>query len=31
MKEDFVLIQLQVLLLNHVMMIEIIIHFINDQ
>ena len=31
MKEDLVLIQLQVLSLSHVMMIEIIIHFINDR
>jgi len=29
MKEDLILIQLQVLLLSHVMMIEIIVHFIN--
>jgi len=31
MKEDLVLIQLQVLLLSRVMTIEIIIHFINDR
>jgi len=30
MKEDLILIQLQVLLLSCMMMIEIIIHFIND-
>ena len=30
MKEDFILIQLQVLLLSHVITIEIIVHFIND-
>ena len=30
MKEDFILIQFQVLLLSCVMMIEIIVHFIND-
>jgi len=31
MKEDLVLIQLQVLSLSHVMMIEIVVHLINHR